>query len=70
MTFEKDAAEFSSLTKKIKQIDGKIHNLDKKKLVEKKYSHATLIPMTWTRRLSNYWLRNVICLNVKIKWRK
>lgn len=40
MTFDKDTTEFSSLTKKIKQIDTKIHNLDKKKLVEKKFSHS------------------------------
>ena len=32
--------EYNILKKKLKQIDSKIHNLDKKKLVEKKTVHS------------------------------
>ena len=40
MAYDKEDSEYSNLKKKIKQIDTKIHKLDKDKLVEKKYSHS------------------------------
>jgi hypothetical protein len=40
MAFNKEDSEYNLLKKKIKQIDSKIHKLDKDKLVEKKYSHS------------------------------
>lgn len=40
MTFEKNDSEYSGLKKRIKQIDSKIHKLDRDKLVEKKFSHS------------------------------
>lgn len=40
MAFDKNDTEYSSLKKKIKQIDSKIHELEKENRIEKKYSHS------------------------------
>ena len=40
MANDENLAEYNSLKKKIKQIDRKIHELDNKKKIEKKYHHS------------------------------